>query len=208
MPRHHARHTTKERVVLKGPDNGKLSFPQAPRTRRPTPLLAPNLLAALIELAALINEALDRASEALVMISAADRARQAQTVAEIFDLMRKYGLALDDLIQIGGQDLKSPNPKQVAKAHHVEKTWALKARLSVKFADLEQAPGQPKPVRRRPGEELFSEIIENKEISGDTPHQVKSLKTNNKTDDHSVEVSRKGRWKHKRQLIPAAGGTP
>ena len=46
--------------------------PQAPRTRRPTPLLAPNLFAALSELAAtedlpvaaliavLINEALDR----------------------------------------------------------------------------------------------------------------------------------------------------
>ena len=46
--------------------------PQAPRTRRPTPLLAPNLLAALSQLAAtedlpvaaliavLINEALDR----------------------------------------------------------------------------------------------------------------------------------------------------
>jgi hypothetical protein len=34
------------------------------------------------------------------------------------------------------------------------------------------------------------------------------LKTNNKTDDHSVEVSG-GRWKHKRQLVPGgAGGTP
>jgi hypothetical protein len=144
------------------------------------------------------------------MISVADRARQAQAVAEIFDLMRKRGLALDDLLEIGGQDLSSSNPKQVVKAHSVEKTWALMARLSVKFADFEQAPGQPptKPARRRPGEEPFSEVIENKEISGDTPHQVKSLKINNKTDDHSVEVSGKGRWKHKRQLIPAAGGTP
>ena len=54
------------------------------------------------------------------MISAADRARQAQAVAEIFDLMRKRGLALDDLLEIGGQELSSSNPKQVAKAHSVE----------------------------------------------------------------------------------------
>jgi hypothetical protein len=144
------------------------------------------------------------------MISAADRARQAQAVAEIFDLMRKYGLALDDLIQIGGEDLKSSNPKRVEKARHVEKAWALMARLSAKFADLEQAPGQPptKPARRRPGEELFSEVIENKEISDDAPGEVKPLKNNDKTDDHSVGVSGKGRWKHKRQLIPGAGDTP
>jgi hypothetical protein len=140
------------------------------------------------------------------MISAADRARQVQAVAEIFDLMRKDGLTLDDLIQIGGQDLSSSNPKQVAKAHHVEKTWALMARLSVKFADLEQAPGQPptKPARRRRHNKVFPQVIENKEISGDTPHQVKSLKTNNKTDDHSVEAPGKGRWKHKRRLVGIA----
>jgi hypothetical protein len=102
--------------------------------------------------------------------------------------------------------LKSSNLKHVEKARHVEKAWALMARLSVKFAELEQAPGQSptKPSRRRRGEELFSEVIENKEISGDTPHQVKPLKTNNKTDDHSVEASGKGRWKHKRRLV---GGT-
>jgi hypothetical protein len=84
------------------------------------------------------------------MISAADRARRAQAVAEIFDLMRKYGVTLNDLTQIGGEDLKSSNPKRVEKARHVEKCWSLMARLSVKFADLEQAPGQPptKPARK------------------------------------------------------------
>jgi len=58
--------------VLQRPDKASLDVPQAPRTRRPIPLLAPNLLAALSELAAtedlqvaaliavLINEALDR----------------------------------------------------------------------------------------------------------------------------------------------------
>ena len=137
------------------------------------------------------------------MISAADRARQAQAVAEIFDLMRKYGLTLDDLIQLGGEDLKSSNPKRVEKARRVEKCWELMARLSVKFADLEQAAGQhtAEPARRRRGEGESSQVIENKEISSDTPGEVKSLKNNDKTDDHSVEAPGKGRWKHKRQLV-------
>jgi hypothetical protein len=129
-----------------------------------------------------------------------------QAVVEIFDFMRKRGLCLDALIEVGGQDLSSSNPKQVAKAHCVEKTWALMARLSVKFTDLEQAPGKPptKPARRRRGEGEFSQVIENKEISSDTPGEVKSLKNNDKTDNHSVEALGKGRWRHKRRLV---GGT-
>ena len=136
------------------------------------------------------------------MISAIPQ-KPRQAVVEIFDLMRKRGLVLDDLVEIGGQDLASSNPKQVAKARSVEKTWALMARLAVKFTDLEQAPGQPttKPARRRRGEELFSQVIENKEILTDRPAQVKSLKNNDKTDDHSVEASERGRWKHKRRLV-------
>jgi hypothetical protein len=129
--------------------------------------------------------------------------RPRTAVIEIFDSMARRGLALDDLIQIGGEDLRPPNPKRVEKARHVEKVWALMARLLVKFAELEQAPGQSptKPARRRRGEAPFSEVVENKEISGDTPGEVKSLKNNDKTDNHSVEASGKGRWKHKRQLV-------
>jgi hypothetical protein len=129
--------------------------------------------------------------------------RPRAAVIEIFDSMARRGLALDDLIQIGGEDLRPPNPKRVEKARHVEKVWALMARLSVKFAELEQAPGQSpaKPAGRRRGGEPFLEVIGNKEISGGTPRQVKSLKINNKTDHHSVEASEKGRWKHKRRLV-------
>jgi hypothetical protein len=71
-PRATTRGHNEEPVVLQRPDKASLDVPQAPRTRRPIPLLAPNLLAALSELAAtedlpvaaliavLINEALDR----------------------------------------------------------------------------------------------------------------------------------------------------
>ena len=69
------------------------------------------------------------------MISAADRARQAQAVVEILDFMRKHHLALVDLIEIGGEGLKSANTKKVEKAKRVEKCWSLMARLSVRFAE-------------------------------------------------------------------------
>jgi hypothetical protein len=72
----------------------------------------------------------------------------------------------NDLIQIGGEDLKALNPKRVEKARRVEKCWSLMARLSVKFADLEAAsqPSPDKPTSRRHGAGHFSEAIENKEI--------------------------------------------
>jgi len=139
------------------------------------------------------------------MISAIPQ-KPRQAVVEILDFMHKRGLSLDDLIEVGGEDLKSSNPKRVEKARHVEKCWALMARLSVRFADLKQAPGKPptKPARTRRGEEVFSEVIENKEISGGASREVKSLKNNNKSDNHSVGPSgnsAKGRWKHKRRLV-------
>jgi hypothetical protein len=84
--------------------------------------------------------------------------RPRAAVIEIFEFMAKRGLALDDLIRIGGEDLRPPNPKQVEKA--VEKVWALMARYSVKFADLEGAPGQSptKPARRRRHERQSSQV--------------------------------------------------
>jgi hypothetical protein len=61
-----------------------------------------------------------------------------------------------------------------------------------------------KPARRRRDEGVFSQVIENKEISSDAAGEVKSLKDNDKTDNHSVELSEKGRWKHKRRLAGIA----
>ena len=52
--------------------------------------------------------------------------------------MRRNRLALDDLIEIGGEDFRSASPKRIETARRVEKCWSLMARLSVCFADLEQ----------------------------------------------------------------------
>jgi hypothetical protein len=63
-----------------------------------------------------------------------------QAVVEILDFMRKHGLTLSDLIEIGGEDLKASNPKRKEKARRVEKCWSLMARLSLCYAHLEAAP--------------------------------------------------------------------
>jgi hypothetical protein len=63
-----------------------------------------------------------------------------QVVVEILDFMRKNRLALDDLIESGGEDFRSASPKRIEKARRVEKCWSLIARFSVKFAHLAQTP--------------------------------------------------------------------
>jgi hypothetical protein len=112
------------------------------------------------------------------MISAIQQ-KPSAAVVEILDFMRTRGLNLDDLIQIGGEDFRS-TPTRIEKARRVEKCWSLMARLSVKFAGLEQAP-QPIPDKaspRRHGEGHFSEAIENKEVFGSRPSDTKSNEIN------------------------------
>jgi hypothetical protein len=99
--------------------------------------------------------------------------QHAQAVIEILERMHKYGLAIDDLIQIGGEDLKSSNPRRAEKARRVSMCWQSMARLAVKFADLEQAPQSTpdKPTRRRRGEGHFSQAVENtKDFETSTSH--------------------------------------
>jgi hypothetical protein len=78
-------------------------------------------------------------------MSAADRAR-AIAVAQVVEFMRKKNLTLDDLVNVGGQDLKSPDKSKDGKARCVENAWALMARIGVKYADLEQSEPSPRPV--------------------------------------------------------------
>jgi hypothetical protein len=62
------------------------------------------------------------------------------------------------------------------------------AKLGVKFADLENSPLSipDKPARRRRGEGVFSEAIENKGISGTATYQHKSKEINDLADSAPV----------------------
>ena len=97
----------------------------------------------------------------------------APAVVEVVAFMAKTGLALADLIEVGGEDLESSNPRKVEKAKRVEKCWSLMASLGVKFADLENSPqwAPEKSSRKRCGEGHFSQVVENTAISEiDSPH--------------------------------------
>jgi hypothetical protein len=73
-----------------------------------------------------------------------------QAVVEIFGFIRRHKLTLADLIEVGGENLRSSNSQIANRARAVSRCWELMARLSLKFADLEQAVGEiPDPPRRR-----------------------------------------------------------
>jgi hypothetical protein len=63
--------------------------------------------------------------------------RKSPAVTQVLEFMRKHRLSAADLVEIGGEDLRSPRTR--AKARDVELCWELIARLGLKYADLEKA---------------------------------------------------------------------
>src|SRR5262249_36760069 len=75
----------------------------------------------------------------------AERERQGR-VEQVFEYMRARKLSLDDLIEIGGEDLRSPKPAIVSRARAVERCWELLARLGLKYADLAHSEAEDGPT--------------------------------------------------------------
>jgi hypothetical protein len=90
-----------------------------------------------------------------------------QAVVDILDFMRSRGLTLDDLIQIGGEDLKASNPKRVEKARR-------------EMLEFDGAS------RRRRGEGHFSEAIVNTRVSETFTHHTKPNEINDLADSAPV----------------------
>jgi hypothetical protein len=79
-------------------------------------------------------------------MSAAERAL-ASAVSEVADFMRKRRLRLDDLINVGGEEiLESTDTKRAEKARRVSSCWDLMARLGVKYRDIEHSEYAPQPI--------------------------------------------------------------
>jgi hypothetical protein len=88
----------------------------------------------------------------------------ARAVREVLALLDRYGLTPEDLIEIGGEDFRSPRRREVAR--RVENCWALMARLGVKHTEFDTdvptlGPRADFPSRRRCGERPVSQPIEN-----------------------------------------------
>jgi hypothetical protein len=93
------------------------------------------------------------------MRNAAERQIHTQAVGQVHEYMRKHKLSLADLIDVGGEDLRSADPGLAGKARAVSRCWELMARVRVTHIDLKTAlprefgkPAVPEPilgVRRR-----------------------------------------------------------
>jgi hypothetical protein len=104
-----------------------------------------------------------------------------RAVQQVLDLLDRYDLTPQDLIKIGGEDLR-PGSKLRSRARRVEKCWEMMARLGVKHTDIsadETAPlPRPRPekrARRRRGER---EIPQGIEIARDLPLSSADKTTN------------------------------
>jgi hypothetical protein len=59
-----------------------------------------------------------------------------RATAEVRSFMHRRKITTADLIEVGGEDLSSPNFSKVERARHVEQCWQMMARLAVSFLDL------------------------------------------------------------------------
>ena len=62
---------------------------------------------------------------------------------EIFQLLHHYGLQLNDLYEIGGEDLRSSQARERERARRAEQMWAAIAKLELTWEDLEEFASQP-----------------------------------------------------------------
>jgi hypothetical protein len=88
------------------------------------------------------------------MLMLTQQRERASAVEQVLDYMRRRRLTIDDLVEIGGKDLRSRSPRLRRKVLHVEKCWALMAHHGVKHADLapdwaSTAVSMPAPAARR-----------------------------------------------------------
>jgi hypothetical protein len=65
----------------------------------------------------------------------------APNIETVLTFMAKHGLTLDDLVNVGGEDLESLIPARRRKARRVSDCWELMAGQKVNFAKLEVALG-------------------------------------------------------------------
>jgi hypothetical protein len=57
---------------------------------------------------------------------------------EGLEYMRKHGLGLDDLIETGGEDLRSPDQTIAARARAVSRAWEMMTARGLRFVDFEE----------------------------------------------------------------------
>jgi hypothetical protein len=65
------------------------------------------------------------------------------TTAQVRAVMHKHKIAAADLIEVGDEDLGSPNFGKAEHARHVGQCRQMMRQLAVSFVDLEQTDARP-----------------------------------------------------------------
>jgi hypothetical protein len=104
----------------------------------------------------------------------------APNIAVVLAFMSEHGLQLDDLVNVGGEDLNSSNPIRRQMARRVSRCWEIMAREKADFAQLEAAIGSmPTAESRRPRHRLgFAQATDNAGKSRSGPPATNSNKIN------------------------------
>jgi hypothetical protein len=117
-----------------------------------------------------------------------------QVIEPVLEFMRRRGLGLDDLTDIGGEHLKSPVSIQREMAARVSQCWELIARNGVNFAELVTAVGaMPTPApRRRRHRAPEQQVIDNAgklrlDPSPSNPNEINDLAVLGAVGDPEIE---------------------
>ena len=117
-----------------------------------------------------------------------------QVIEPVLEFMRRHGLGLDDLTDIGGEHLKSPVSIQREMAARVSRCWELIARNGVNFAELVTAIGSMPawaPRRRRHRASVKQAIDNAGELRTDpftpNPNEINELAVSDSVGDPEIE---------------------
>jgi hypothetical protein len=120
-----------------------------------------------------------------------------QVIEPVLEFMRRHGLGLDDLTEIGGEHLKSSVPTQREMAARVSRCWELIARNGVNFAELVTAVGSmPTPApRRRRHRAPVQQVIDNAaelgiDLPRPDPNEINGLAVSGSVGDPEIESGR------------------
>jgi hypothetical protein len=138
------------------------------------------------------------------------RAISPTIVAEVFEYMRKHGLTLADLTELGGEDLRHPDPAIVKKARAVERTWERMAAAGLRFGDLEQFASEPANFRRYPKQLKNQKLTEGRQKppSETISQQDQTLKNSPPPIVQTDPPSRPWARLRTRILLKQTGGKP
>jgi len=120
-----------------------------------------------------------------------------EVIEPVLEFMRRHGLGLDDLTNIGGEHLRSPVSIQREMAARVSRCWELIARQKVGIAELAVAV-DPMPAlapRRRRHRAAVEQVIDNAGELGispltPNPNEINDLAVSGSVGDPDIEAGR------------------